>query len=204
LKVAEAAADVEAARAVLLAAGVKEDEASRMLGGSGHVVLKAPFAGTVSRVTAVVGEVREPGGPPLVELQSAGEVRVEARFGVPPALDVPWEFLGADGARLPLRALGHSAAAAPEDGSRAAWFEPSAGNAPAPGTPGRVVLGPGAGAVLVPSPALQREGARASAVKADGARVELQVLGCNGADCLVKGPVAAGDALELPARGSPP
>lgn len=204
LKVAEASADVEAARAVLLAAGVREDEAGRMLAGSGHVVLKSPFAGTVSRVTAVVGEVREPGGSPLVELQSTGEVRVEARFGTAPALDATWDFLAPDGARIPLRILGLSAAAAPEDGSRAAWFELPADGAPAPGTPGRVVLRQDAGAVLVPSSALRREGERASAVKADGTPVELQVLGCSGADCLVKGPLAAGDALALPARGSTP
>ncbi len=204
LKVAEAASDVEAARAVLLAAGVREDDASRMLAGTGQVVLKAPFAGTVSRVTAVVGEVREPGGPPLVELQSAGEVRVEARFGTAPALDAPWDFLAADGARFPLRPLGRSAAAAPEDGSRAAWFELQEEGAPASGTPGRVVLRQTAGAVLVPASSVRHEGAQASVVKADGTRVELQLLGCSGADCLVKGSVAAGDVLELPARGNTP
>jgi multidrug efflux pump subunit AcrA (membrane-fusion protein) len=204
LKVAEAAADAEAARAVLLAAGVKEDEANRLLGGSGQVALKAPFAGVVSRVTAVVGEVREPGGQPLVELQSAGDVRVEARFGTAPALDAAWDFVGGDGLRLPLKPLSRSAAAAPEDGSRAAWFELPSEGAPAPGTPGRVVLRRDARAVLVPAAAIRRDGERTTVVKAGSGPVELRLLGCCGPDCLAQGPLSAGDALELPERGSTP
>ena len=203
LRVAEARADVEAALALLLSAGVREDEAARLLDGAGVVPLRAPFAAVVTRVGAVQGEVRAPEGEPLVELQAQGEVRVEARFSGPPSLESAWDFMGQDGQRTPLEPLSRAPSASPSDGSRLAWFQPVEGAALPAGTPGRVVLRPSPGQVIVPLRALRRDGERATLQRPGGADVEVRVLSCAGSDCLVQGPVAPGDALSLPARETP-
>lgn len=203
LKVAEARADVESARALLLSAGVREDEAGRVLEGGGVVPLRAPFASVVTRVGAVQGEVRAPGAEPLVELQAQGEVRVEARFSAPPPMEAAWEFVGQDGLRTPLEPLSRAPAASATDGSRLAWFQPAGAGPLAAGTPGRVVLRRAPGQVIVPARAVRREGGQTTLAKPGAGEVVVQVLGCAGSDCLVQGPVSAGDALSLPAREAP-
>ncbi len=203
LKVAEARADVESARALLLSAGVREDEAGRLLDGGGVVPLRAPFAAVVSRVGAVQGQVRAPDGEPLVELQAQGEVRVEARFTAPPPLKAGWDFVGQDGQRTPLDPVSRAPSASPSDGSRLAWFQPTPGSALTAGAPGRVVLRPERNQVLVPARAVRREGDRATVQAPGGDEVQVRVLACTGSDCLVQGPLAPGDALAVPVREGP-
>lgn len=197
---AEAKADLQAARAVLLAAGLREADVGPLLSGSGAVPLRAPVAGVVVEVPVTLGAAHEPSAGPLVRLSSTGSVRVEAHFPRPPP-DGDWGFLTPAG-RLPLALVGRAPAADERDGTFAAWFEPVDGGVVAAGTLGRVSLEAAgqAGVVRVPAKAVRRvDGAPTVTVRRGGQPqvVPVDVLRCPGDECLVKGALAEGDEVSV-------
>lgn len=193
---AEARAELQAARAVLLSAGLREGDAAGLLAGSGSVPLRAPVGGVVTEVSAALGEAREPSGGALVHVSGGGAVRVEARLGrVAP--DGAWALVTATG-QVPLRLVGRAPAADPRDGTFLAWFEPEGAAAPPPGTLGRVQLAASGEARLfrVPAAALhRREGA--PRVTTRRGEVPVAVAACEAKDCLVSGALGPDDEVQV-------
>jgi phage baseplate assembly protein gpV len=192
-RVAESKADLQAARAVLLSAGVREGEAAGLLTGSGALSLRAPVTGVVTSLTASIGESREPSAGPLLQLASAGPVRVEARFaqGVP---DGQFDFVGASG-KVALTLVSKAPVADPRDGTFLAWFEPGAELSA--GALGRVtVRGGSAGAVFrVAAHAISRSDGAAKVETKHGA-VQVEVVRCEALDCLVRGALTLSDEVK--------
>jgi hypothetical protein len=173
-----ARAEREAARATLRVAGVNDAQSARLLASNGTVSLRAPKAAMVVRVSARPGETRDPSGGPLVELVAQGDVQVEARlpFTPPEAARFAWVG-GGDLALVPLVLEAISPQAAPEDGTRAAWFHASdPAQAPVPGSLGRVRLDADPSWFVVPARALrERAGASVVVVRAGEASSEQPV-----------------------------
>jgi biotin carboxyl carrier protein len=195
-RVAEARAELQAARAVLVAAGLREGDAAGLLSGTGAVPLRAPIAGVVTAVTAALGESREPGAGPLVQLVGTGAARVEARL---PRAATPgdWRLVTPAGeARVKL--VGAAPAADPRDGVFLAWFEPEGDAALTAGLQGRVVLrGTGSTRLhLVPATALQRRDGVPGVVTRKG-HVPLTVVRCEARDCLVDGALEETDEVQV-------
>ncbi len=198
--VADAKAALQAARAVLLAAGQREADVPGLLAGSGAVALRAPVAGVVVEVLAELGASREPSAGALVRLASTGEVRVEAHFARAPP-DGAWSLVSPAG-RTPLRLVGRAPAADEHDGTFAAWFEPVDGGALAAGTLGRVSLAAAdqLGVVRVPARAVRRVDGVPTVTARRGGQPEVlpvQVLQCPGAECLVRGELRADDEVSI-------
>jgi len=198
--VAEAKADLQTARAVLLAAGLKESDVPALLGGSGAVPLRAPVAGVVVEVLATLGASREPSAGPLIRLASTGAVRVEGHFARAPP-DGEWTLVTPHG-RMPVALVARAPGADEHDGTFAAWFEPLDGGVVPAGTLGRVSLAgeSQAGVVRVPAKAVHRvDGVPTVTVRRGGeARVlPVQVLQCPGAECLVRGELEPDDDVSI-------
>ena len=194
-RVAEAKADLQSARAVLLSAGVREADA--LLTGGGAFSLRAPMAGVVVAVSAVAGESREPGGGALVELAGEGPVRVEARFTRPPP-DGDYTFSVGSRA-VPVRLVSRSPLADPRDGTTVAWLEALDGGLTA-GALGRVSHPGGtSGGFRVPSLAVRRVDGEAQ-VETRRGPVPVEVTRCELEDCLVQGALTADDQVQVGAR----
>lgn len=198
---AEAKADLQTARAVLLAAGLREADVPGLLGGSGAVPLRAPVAGVVVEVQASLGASREPSGGPLVRLAAPGASRVEAHFPRAPP-DGAWTLVTPAG-RFPVTLVARAPAADERDGTFAAWFEPVDGRRVPAGTLGRVTLSgeSQAGVVRLPAKAVRRlDGVpTVKTRRGGGTQVPVQVLGCPGAECLVAGALAPDDEVAVEA-----
>ncbi|MBK7858258.1 MAG: efflux RND transporter periplasmic adaptor subunit [Archangiaceae bacterium] len=194
-KVAEAKADLQGARAVLLSAGLGEREAAGVLAGSGAFALRAPVAGVVTAVTVSAGENRPSGTEPLAQLAGPGPVRVEARFTVP-APEGAAELV-AGGESTPLTAIARAPAADPRDGTFLAWFEPV--RPVAAGVLGRVVLHPreGPGLMRVPAEAITRLDGGAQ-VETRRGTVAVEVMGCEAVDCVTRGALTVDDEVRAP------
>ena len=149
--------------------------------------------GVVTQVSASVGESREPGAGPLLQLASGGPTRVEARFthAVP---EGRYDFIGASGP-MALTLVSRSPAADVRDGTFLAWFEPEK-ELPA-GTLGRVVLrgGGASGLFRVSARAIQRV-AGAAQVETKHGPVPVEVARCEPVDCLVKGALTVSDEVS--------
>lgn len=197
---AEAKADLQTARAVLLAAGLREGDVPGLLAGNGAVPLRAPVAGVVVEVLAALGASHEPSAGPLVRIASTGEVRVEAHFSRAPP-DGEWTLVTPAG-RMPVSLVGRAPAADEHDGTFAAWFEPADGGVLAAGTLGRVSLAgeSQAGVVRVPAKAVRRVDGVPTVTVRRGGKPEVlpvQVLQCPGAECLVRGELANDDQVSV-------
>jgi multidrug efflux pump subunit AcrA (membrane-fusion protein) len=195
-RMAEAGADLAAARAILRSASVQAWQVDGLLSGSGVLTLRAPLAGVVMEVTATPGQLRDPSQGPLVTVAGAGPTRVEARFSRPPEAG-EWSFSWAGGS-APVHLVGEAPVADPRDGTFLAWLEGD-GPLPAPaGTLGRVSKASAASgpALLVPAHAVRREGGSATVRTADGP-VAVEVLECGTASCLVTGELVVGTPVSV-------
>ncbi|MBX3157939.1 MAG: efflux RND transporter periplasmic adaptor subunit [Deltaproteobacteria bacterium] len=185
----------ETAAATLRAAGHGPGAARHLADSGGRTVLRAPIAGTVTAVTAIVGASRSP-EEPLLEISAGGATRVEARLPRPLPASARIEFVGL-GAE-PIAATPVATAPSREaDGSAKAWFELAT---PAPtGATGRLrATLPDAAAVLVPAAAILRADGATHVARRGGARVPVRVLASSGADALVEG-LAVGDEIAADA-----
>lgn len=196
-RTAEARADLHAARAVLLAAGLRDESGAALLAGAGVVPLRAPIAGIVTAVAASVGESRDPTSGPLVSIVGGGATRIEARFSRPLATTASgsYAFVGVDGT-VPLRLVSRSPAAETRDGTFLAWFEAEEPLLAA--SLGRVLVRGGSGdTFLVPATAIERLEGRARVTTRRGA-IELEVLRCEQTDCVVRGALRVDDEVRSP------
>jgi biotin carboxyl carrier protein len=193
-RVAEAKAELQAARATLLAAGLREADAAPVLAGAGTVPLRAPITGVVAEVTATLGEAHEPTSGPLLRLLGAGAVRVEARLPRPPE-GTGWRFLSAAGT-TPLRLVSAASIADARDGTFLAWFEPTEDVGLTPGTQGRVTRdSERAPRALVPAIAVRRRDGAAFVVTRRG-EVPIDVARCDAESCTVAGALQPGDEVR--------
>lgn len=201
-QLATARADAQAARATLRASGINDRSADALVTGDGVVSLRAPISGVVSSVEAVVGEVRDPAGRPLVQLVGEGEGRIEARL---PANASPGaRFVFVTGAHLrPLELVSVSPRLESADGARLAWFTSPDAGLPV-GATGRVRVSADPSWKVVPSRALiDSEGRVQVRVRSgDGSTlVEVRVIARSGAEAVVDG--LAADAV-VAAEGESP
>ncbi len=175
--IAAVRSDRENARAVLRAAGESDKRVDALLSGDGSISLRAPFAGVVVAVTAMVGEVREPTAGPLVELITEdADPRVQARFtSTPPAGS---RFVWVESSRrVPLTLERLSPHADERDGSRRGWLRVAqeSGGLVA-GTLGRVQILAPEEWVVVPARALRtRDGHTTVEIKAQEGSQSVQV-----------------------------
>lgn len=194
-RVAEARADLQAARAVLLSAGVREREVGALLSGGGVLTLKSPLHGVVTRVTATPGESREPSAGPLVSVSGAGAIRIEARFprSVP---EGEWQFIDGTGERSKLTLKSRAPTADSRDGTFVAWFEPSAELTA--GALGRAVFSPSdkPTSFLVAATAIQRDDGVTS-VETKHGRIPVTVIRCEGETCTTTGALTVDDEVRV-------
>ncbi|MFO0595921.1 MAG: efflux RND transporter periplasmic adaptor subunit [Myxococcaceae bacterium] len=193
-RVAEAKSDLQAARAILISAGVSPQQGSTLLAGTGALTLRAPTTGVITKLAASPGASREPGAPPLAEVMSESQTRVEARFSRAPPPGAA-EFVGASGT-TPLTALSRAPALDPRDGTQLAWFTPTT---PLPaGLPGRVrIKVDDGGAFTVPSASIVRLEGRAGVETRKG-RIDVEVVRCGADTCVVRGTLASTDEVRTP------
>jgi membrane fusion protein, heavy metal efflux system len=197
-RVAEAKADQQAARAVLLSAGLRDVDAAPLLGGNGWVALRAPFSGVVVALNASVGEHKEPAGGPVAQVAREAPVRVEARFPRrPPDGHYAFVFVGGE---CPLELVARAPMADPRDGSVLVWFAPS--GLVRAGTMGRVVLreaakGDDVGDALfrLPAQAIRRVDGSAH-VQTRSGKVDVEVVHCEAVDCVVRGALKSSDEVQ--------
>lgn len=183
------------AAATLRAAGLEPSSARALVKSGGRTTLRAPIAGTVTAVHAVIGASYPP-EQPLIEIAAGSATRVEARLPRPLPESSVVEFIPV--AASAVRAT--FVATAPErepDGTTRVWFDLAT---PVPaGASGRLRVtlgGAGAGAVVVPATALL-DGGDTTVWKRDGdvpKRVPVRVLATSGADALIEG-LAVGDEV---------
>jgi multidrug efflux pump subunit AcrA (membrane-fusion protein) len=167
----------EAARATLRVAGVNEAQAAGLLSNAGTISLRAPMPAMVVHVAARPGEIREPGSGPLLELVGQGPVQVEARLALSPPEGASFTWV-AGGANVPLVLEALSPRAAPEDGTRLAWFHAQdPARAPVPGSLGRVHMGADPSWFVVPLAALRERGSAARVVVRDAQGSKEQPVG---------------------------
>ncbi len=175
------------AATTLRAANLAVGDARGLAARGGRTTLRAPRAGRITRMTAVIGAVTSP-DEVLVELSGGGSTRVEVMlsYPLPPGSRFEIELTtGTSAARL----IG----LAPDretDGSTRAWFDVDVPLAA--GALGRLrVLPPPGTTVTVPATAIATDDAVAYVWRRDGdrpQRLAVRVLVTSGADALVTGP----------------
>lgn len=200
LEVARLRGARELAATTLRAAGLAPGDARGLAASGGRTVLRAPIAGTVLAVSAVVGATRMPEDV-LVELADGASRRVEARLARPLPPDVGLEFVPLGGPAVAVRLVG-SAGLREQDGSTRAWFELEAA-APA-GTTGRIRVSGELAGVAIPAAAVARGERGAATVwrnqRGTPQQVPVRVIASSGGDVIVDG-IAVGDEIAGEARG---
>ena len=200
MRLAEARADEQRASAVLRSAGIGVSEGRRLSGGRGAVPLRSPIDGTVTEVSAALGEVRDGAGGPVARIAGTANARIEARAvqGLP--LDARCEFVTAEGDKILLRFIGESPVADPRDGTRATWFEPNPARPLRAGVTGklRVTVPEREGLTVAPRSAVGESsaGTYVRARKPTGiATVPVKVLLSSGAEALIESALPAGTEI---------
>ncbi|MEZ4359434.1 MAG: efflux RND transporter periplasmic adaptor subunit [Kofleriaceae bacterium] len=183
----------ELAAATLRSANLSLGDARALAARGGRTTLRAPRAGRITQLAAVIGAVAAPDDV-LVEVSGGGSTRVEVALSYPLPPSSRFEIeLATETREARLVGLAPDRA---RDGTTRAWFDVDV--AQATGALGRLrVLPPQGTAVLVPATALSRDAAGAYVWRRDRdrpRRLGVQVLVTSGADALVAGP-KEGDAI---------
>lgn len=190
----DASAAQREALSVLLGAGLSAREAASLADSDGKVILRSPIAGVVTQIGAAIGQLVEPGGPPLARIAGSGEIRVEARLPLLAPMALRYELITPQGT-TPLALLRRAPVLDPRDGMAQAWFLVEGPAALLPGQSGRlrVRVGgmpePDAPLLLVPSRALRLGGAQATVLRHRGGTIRIVVLASAAGQTLVR-PVA--------------
>jgi len=207
-----ASLDVERrlALSTLRSASLTTGEAAQAL-RRGAITLRAPIAGTVREVTAVVGEVRGAGTAPFAVITAPFAPRIEARFaeGLPRGAQLT--FVGLDGSRIELSPDPSGTAIDAHDGTALVWLEPATVTEVRSAITGRVVAtSVGNDAVEIDAHALVLEGADTFVERLDDSdavtRIAIDVLTASGTRAIVRArtvgiTLAEGDRISLdPAR----
>lgn len=177
----------DVAAASLRAADLGVEDAAALAARGGRTVVRAPRAGRITRMTAVIGATVSP-DEALVELAAGGSTRVEVALTHPIPPGSQFEIALASGTSA-ARMVGLAPDREP-DGSTRAWLEVET---PLPANAlGRLrVLAPSGAAVSVPATAIAIDGAGAFVWRRVGdrpQRLPVAVLVTSGADALVTGP----------------
>ena len=200
MRLSEARADEQRARAILRSAGISDTEARRLGLDRGAVPLRSPIAGTVTEVAAAIGETRDTAGAPLVRIAGTASARIEARAPERFMEGARFELVLVNGDSVPLRLIGVSPVADPRDGSTAAWFESDPPRALRAGLTGKVRVVPpsGRGLTVAPRSALGRSvaGTFVRVRRPHGpAPVAVKVVLSSGADVVIESPLSAGTEI---------
>jgi membrane fusion protein, heavy metal efflux system len=203
-QLAEARAEQQATAALLRVAGL-EASAAAGVAQRGAVPLRSPVDGVVTEVEAVLGEMRESGGPPLVRVVGEGPARIEARLSRALPEDTTFVFSAPGVEALPVRRVGHAPAVDVRDGTTLVWFEPEEERALPAGLQGTVRVRADAlpEVVVVPARALVLEGGEAAVLvrTPEGHRRQpVRVVVTSGADALVRGPLRETDRVAADAE----
>jgi len=201
-----ASLDVErrSALATLRAASLTQAEAVLAL-RRGAITLRAPIAGLVRQVSAVLGEVRGPGDAPFAVLVASVPARVEARFAQSVPRGATLTFVGIDGSRVELTSEPIAASIDPEDGTRPGWPDPGAATTPPGSLHGRVVvtlLAPDVVEIDAHALVLTGDGIFVDRVATGGAaaRLPVEVLTASATRAIVRSlaaPLAVGDRISI-------
>ncbi len=161
-------------------------------GRRGTLKLRAPTAGIVVAVDATIGEVRDGGGAPLVEIRGEGPARIEVRTpqALPPFGTVV--FIALDGREIPLSSEPEASLVDGTDGTTITWLRPDPPCALPGGMRGRVMLGLAHdGVVQVPERSVKFQGGQMVVVLREGDRgtpVAVEIVARSGSTTLVRGP----------------
>lgn len=201
-----ASLDVErrSALATLRAASLTQAEAVLAL-RRGAITLRAPIAGLVREASAVVGEVRGPGGAPFAVLVASVPARVEARFAQLVPRGATLTFVGIDGSRVELVSEPVAESIDPEDGTRIVWLGPREPTLLPGALHGRVVaslVAPDVVEIDAHALILTGEGTFVDRVEAGGAatRLPVEVLTASATRAIVRSlaaPLAVGDRISI-------
>ena len=202
-------ADLQAERAqadaVLHGAGLTDADAATVE-KSGLWTLRAPMAGVVRDVAAVLGAQAEPGAAPLLVLVALQPARVEVHLHQPLPADVRLRFEPTAGTPLELADAQTATAVDPQDGSIVRWFAPATPADLPAGLRGRLrVSSQAAGALQVPARALVQRPEGAAVVKKQGQSAvfaPVTVLAVVGPLAIVRG-LQPGDAVAAESDRSP-
>ncbi len=198
LEVARLRGARDVASTTLRAAGLSVGDARGLAASGGRTTLRAPIAGTVMSVSAVVGASHMPEDV-LVELSAGGARRVEARLTrpLPEGARVELVVVGSDA--IEARLVG-TAGSREADGSTRAWFE-LATSVPA-GTTGRIRVAGELRGAAIPASAIGHGPDGDVVWRSEGGiprRVSVRVVAISGADAIVEG-IATGDEIASDAN----
>lgn len=194
LEIAQLRGAREIAATTLRAAGVPLAHAKGLAASGGRTTLRAPVAGVVIAMNAVLGASHAP-EETLVELAAGAASRIEARLPRPLPAGARVEFVPIGGEAIAAKVV-TVAPTRDADGSTRVWLDL---DAPAPaGALGRIrgTL-PETAAVAIPTGALGRASDGAFVWKRDGdrpTRTPVRVIATSGAEALVEG-IALGDEV---------
>jgi multidrug efflux pump subunit AcrA (membrane-fusion protein) len=214
-RLAELDAERRVAAAKLAAAGIERGPTGADLAGD-RLRLRAPIAGIVVEVDAVLGEVRDPTDGPLLRLASeqAARIEVRAQSTLPRASTL--RFVSADGRELKLQVEPVASVIDPVDGSARIWFDPASPTPLPEGLRGHVEAGEAIeGALQVPQRALRwQAGAfvvyrrRATDATDEPTAVTVDVITRSGSSAIVTaraaGELVRGDDVAADARAYAP
>jgi len=200
MRLSEARADEQRASAILRSAGIGDTGAPRPGLDRGAVPLRSPIAGTVTEVTAALGETRDTAGAPLVRIAGTASARIEARAPERLMEGARFELVMVNGDPIPLRLVGVSPVVDPRDGSTAAWFETEPPRSLRAGLTGKVRVVPptAAGLTVAPRSAVGRTsaGTFVRVRRPNGpAAVPVKVVLTSGADVVIDSPLSAGTEI---------
>lgn len=199
---AVAGGEREAALAILRAAGIAPAQAAATSASGGRAALRSPIAGVVSRIDAVIGELRPSGGAPLFEIVSAQARRIEARLLAPLPAGATFAFITGS-ATVNVTLVATSPSVDETDRSTPAWFEAPADAGLTAHTLGKLVvrLPDTAGLVTVPAEALGRYQGGMAVTQRQGQSalvVPVEVLSTSNKQALVRGALKVADEVAVP------
>jgi multidrug efflux pump subunit AcrA (membrane-fusion protein) len=196
-KIAEAKGELSIAGATLRSATAF---GAKLAGDT--LTLTSPVAGTVTDLSAVVGEAREPSQGPIANVAGTGPMRIEAHFTVRPPEGATYTFHAPPDLSSALHVVG-VAPTLDADGSLRAWFETDQALPIPAGALGkvRVELPDAKGVVAVPASAVGLADGKAFVVlERTGKPEPVVVLATSGADALVRGALEPTDRVAADAN----
>lgn len=204
-QLADLLAERARADAVLHGAGLSEADATAVE-KTGIWTLRAPMAGVVRGISAVLGGLAEPGATALVELVAPQPARVEAHLHQALPSQVRVHFEPTAGLAVALGDAVTATAVDATDGSWVHWFEPLTPTDLPAGLRGRLRVSSSAqGAMQVPARALLQRPEGPAVVQKQGDQAvfaAVTVLAVAGPVAIVRG-LHAGDLVAAEADRSP-
>lgn len=185
---ADARGEEQVAKATLSAAGIRAEDATRLVDDEGRTSLRAPITGVVTELDGEIGEQRAAGTKPFARVVDPLKSWIEATFTQAVRTDAGAVFVDASGAKHAVVWANRGLVASAASGSFLAYFTPVESTALQIGSFGRISLDPSRKWWLVPAAAVSTG---AEVVLRSGERVLVQVVSRSGNEVVV-----ATDALH--------